>query len=47
MIAAPSLPDITSRTAPVWLFVTATLASATTAPDWSLTRTTIEDVFGD
>src|SRR5215212_8499615 len=47
MVALPSLPETASRTAPVAVFTTEILASLTTAPAWSTTRTTIVAVLGD
>ena len=46
-LALPSLAETASRADPVWVLVTDTFASLTIAPDWSATRTTIVDVFGD
>src|SRR5262245_37984122 len=47
MVAPPSPPEAISRSAPVAVFRTVTLASLTTAPDWSTTTTTIVAVLGD
>src|SRR5258706_13629715 len=47
MVALPSVPETASRTAPVALFTTETLASFTTAPAWSTTTTIIDAVLGD
>jgi hypothetical protein len=45
--ALPSGPEKPSRVAPVCSLVTRTFASLTTAPDWSVTSTTIDALFGD
>ena len=47
MVALPSFPEMAWCAAPVCWFVTDTIASFTTAPDWSVTITTIVDVLGD
>src|ERR1044071_2565833 len=47
IVAMPCASDVTSRNAPVALFVTDTFASLTTAPDSSTTSTISVAVFGD
>src|SRR5262245_11150249 len=47
MVTVPSDPETTSRTAPVAVFKTDTLAFGMTAPVWSETATIIDAVLGD